>query len=278
MTSSPRPLSSPVLLRQAAVEELGALGAMLDDIRPGQSVHGTRRRIKRIRSLLRLIRAPLGEESFRRLNAALREAAGSLAGPRRAEALVIVARHLEPKSARPAYWRPLAEAYSRTHDADAGPANGLVKARTTIAAVMQDLAQVRLADADEGAVAVALITTYGKARKRLRQALASDDAGELHEARKFLIHHLHHRAILALGGKKQLARLEALRQALGDLNDLDELAHISKTGSSPPPERALARLAKARSRLLAVVADEARRLFRQRPKAYGKRLGASPGA
>lgn len=277
MANTPRRLSSPAALQRAGGEELGSLAALLDTAKPGESVHSARRRIKRLRSLLRLIRAPLGDDAFHRLNGSLRQAAVSLAGSRQVEALLTAARRLEPASAKPAYWRPLAEAHRQAHEAGSAPLTGLTAARASIAAAMQDLAQLSLTDDDDGTASLALVATYGKARKRLRRALASGAATELHEARKFVIHHLHHRSILALGTKKQAARLEALRQALGDLNDLDELAQLCKTSPTRPPARAMARLQKARGRLLEEVTAQAGRLFRHGPRAYGRRIGLDPG-
>ena len=60
----------------------------------GESVHGSRRQIKRLRSLLRLLRSQMGEEAFAAANGALRESADALAGQRRAEALVAAAERM----------------------------------------------------------------------------------------------------------------------------------------------------------------------------------------
>jgi CHAD domain-containing protein len=67
---------------------------------------------------------------------------------------------------------------------------------------------------------------YGTARRKLRTGLAANDITRLHEARKSVIHHLHHVEILApLWPEMARARgaaLTGLREALGDLNDLED--------------------------------------------------------
>jgi hypothetical protein len=264
-------LASPAALQAAGCEEVAALAALLAEAEPGASVHGARRRIKRLRSLSRLLRDDLGEAAYRRLNDALRQAADALAGQRRAEALGLAAKRLETARTATAFWRPLAEAHQLAHEQQGDPASTRAAARAAIAEAAAILAQAPLAAAGEDAAARAMRKTYGKARKRLRKALASGDAGELHEARKFVIHHLHHLSFLG-GGKKRLTQLENLRQLLGDLNDLDELEQLAAQSKATLPDKAAARLGKMRTQLLAACADAARRLFRESPKAFGRRL------
>ena len=72
-------------LRAVTRVELRRLTAALKRAKPGQSVHGARRQIKRLRSLLRLLREAMGEEAFSAINGVLRNAASALAGLRRAE-------------------------------------------------------------------------------------------------------------------------------------------------------------------------------------------------
>lgn len=121
----------------------------------------------------------------------------------------------------------------------------------------------------------AFLAAYGKAWKRLRKALAGGDAVQLHEARKFVIHHLHHLALLHPGRDGRLRRLEALREMLGDLNDLDELEQLA--AGAPRSARDVRRMRKARNRLLGKAEEAARKLFRHKPGAFGKRLGHARG-
>ena len=88
---------SPAVLRKAAQGEASALAALLADTAPGQSVHGARRRIKQLRSLLRLLRPSFEVVAYNAVNDALRDAARALAGHRRAEALLTAAGKLEAR-------------------------------------------------------------------------------------------------------------------------------------------------------------------------------------
>lgn len=272
MAGTRKKLASSATLHAAGREEFAALTATLAEATPENSVHGARRRIKRLRSLSRLMREALGEEASATLNAALRQAADALAGQRRAEALALAAKRLDSSRLATGFWSPLAEAHRRDHAEAGQPAGNLAEARAAIAEASAVFLQARLTAADEDAAARALLKTYAKARKRLRKALAGGDAKELHEARKFVIHHLHHLSFLG-GSKKRLAQLEDLRQLLGDLNDLDELEQLAAQRRAALPDKAGARLHKMRKKLLDACDTASRGLFRQSPKAFARQFG-----
>jgi CHAD domain-containing protein len=268
--------ASPAALKAAGRAELRGLAAALRKAKPGESVHGARRQIKRLRSLARLLRPAMGEEAFQDLNGALKRAADALAGQRRAEALAGVAARLGRKSPAAAqYWRNVAEMHRAAHAGDSPPHGALLPAREAIAEADQRLAAVRLGRSDAALVARAFARTYGRARKRLRRGFASGDVEALHSARKFVIHHLHHLDLLSgvlPPQAKRLAALERLREALGDLNDLDELERLAKAGpASPGPEAALV-MDRARAKHAARARKAARPLFRRKTKAYVKQL------
>jgi CHAD domain-containing protein len=262
---------SPANLQALGRAELRALAAALKAARAAESVHGARRRIKRARSLLRLLREPMGEERFAAANGALRDAADALAGQRRAEALVAAAARLGGGHKGRAAWQKLAEA----HAAETVAGGGLEAARASIAAAATILSGLRPARRPSPAVAEAFLAAYRKARKRLRQGFASGNAQELHTARKHVIHHLHQIDLLRDHLRRPDSRLEALeqlREALGDLNDLDELGQLAAEGALPQP--AAAAMAKRRAVLLARAGKSATRLFRLKPEAFRKRIGA----
>ena len=71
-------------LKIMAEAELTGLEEALEHARPGESVHGARRRIKALRSLLRLMKPALVEAAYESVNDGLRDAADALAGQRRA--------------------------------------------------------------------------------------------------------------------------------------------------------------------------------------------------
>lgn len=258
---------SALSLAALAASEMTALAELLAEARPGQSVHGARRRIKRLRSLLRLLRDGLGETAYRDANAALRAAADALAGHRRAEALLAAADKLGASD--DSGWRGVATAYGQAHDTTADPEEALAAARTAIARAGTVLRTTQFTAADETVVA-AFLSSYGRARRRLRRGLESGAADALHEARKFVIHHLHHIQFLQPGRQKRIAALEELREALGDLNDLAELRQLAAGHQiSAADEKHMRR---ACDRLVRKVTKASGRLFRHAPDRVRKRL------
>lgn len=266
---------SASVLMAAGQREVASLAELLAATQPGQSVHGARRRIKLLRSLLRLLRLSSCSDACREANAALREAADALAGHRRAEALVTAAEKLAARSGDSGvFWRDLAQAHRNSHMEDAGQA--LAIAQQSISRAAAALASAPSEGHDETAVRDAFLGAYGKARRKLRDGLASGDAPTLHEARKNVIHHLHQLKLLRPGRLRRLAALEQLREILGDLNDLDELQQLARSTPIPEPDTRLMR--KARKHLLGEAEDASARLFRHRPDAFGKRMGHAAAA
>src|SRR6478752_7051079 len=77
-------------LRRCACERIGHAIAQLDeglDDEPATAIHEARKDVKKARALLRLYREPLGRETFRRENRALRDAGRELSSVRDAHVL-----------------------------------------------------------------------------------------------------------------------------------------------------------------------------------------------
>ena len=89
--SSPRPIliESPAAHSlRGAVRAMLAKAANLKSGRGDKSVHSSRRQMKRVRAALRLLRAALGESSYRAFNKAVRDAARPLTSLRDAAVLI----------------------------------------------------------------------------------------------------------------------------------------------------------------------------------------------
>ncbi len=272
---------SPAVLKVVARAELQALSALLAKTGAGESVHGARRRIKRLRSLLRLLRVPLGEEAFKALNGALRDAADALAVRRRAEALVGAAERLGGSGASRVPWIAVAELHRQEVAAMSPAEGGIGAARASVAAAAKALSRTRLERGGEEAITMAFISAYRKARRALDVGFHSGQAEDLHEARKHVIHHIHHVDVLGAHlrhAARRIESLEKLREALGDLNDLDELSQLAASADALP-EASAKSMAKRRGLLLKRAEAAARRLFRHKPEAFRKRIGAmwTPG-
>lgn len=273
MSSTAEAIAGAAALAEAGGRELDALGGLLASAAPGDSVHGARRRIKQLRSLLRLLRLCLDGQAFALIDGALRQAADALAGHRRAEALVAAAGKLEAGRAQAGVWLGVAEAHRAAHAAEGDAAAALEDARAMIAAAGRQLSAVRLQPDCDSRIAAAFRATYAKARRRLQSAFESGDATALHEARKVVIHHLHQLKLLHPRCEGRLAWLEQLREILGDLNDLDELEQLAGDAVAAKDRRLMH---KARRRLLGRAEKAADRLFHRKPKRFARRLGHAP--
>lgn len=266
-------------LKIMAEAELTSLEEALEHARPGESVHGARRRIKALRSLLRLMKPALVEAAFENVNHALRDAADALAGQRRAEALVVSAgKFLAGDGEANAYWRHLAETHHAAGLTAMSADAGLHAARAALARASTALASAELRDEGVDVLRRSLTRHYARARRLLDHGLASGNAEELHEARKFVIHHLHHLSLLAphlAAVRRRIADLERLRGFLGDLNDLDELTQVAEAQGKTASPEATRRMEKVRARLLNKTESAAKRLFQHRPRAMADRLGVS---
>jgi CHAD domain-containing protein len=248
----------------------------LGEAQAGTSVHGARRRIKRLRSLLRLIRPAIGENDYHAANGRLRAAADALAGRRRAEALVAAAAklHAGHPSSR---LRALVESHADDLVISVDFADAPRQALDNVTQFKAAMAEWALPDSTDARVMAAFLTTYRKARKLLAHGMETGDATELHEARKFVIHHLHHLELLGDETKakpaKRLRDLESLREILGDLNDLDELQQLASR-HDPALATATAHAASRRRRsLLKAATASSQRLFRRKARAFAKRIG-----
>src|SRR5271157_4951354 len=87
---------------ELAIELLGGTGGTVDE----HAVHETRKALKRLRALLRLLEAELGPSEYARESAALREVAADLAGARDSEVMLATLQGLVERHPRKLRKRP----------------------------------------------------------------------------------------------------------------------------------------------------------------------------
>jgi CHAD domain-containing protein len=274
-------------LRRLARKSLAAQARDLDRAAAGGGVHAARKRLKFIRSLLQLLRPAIGKSAWVKADRRLRAAAHAIAGARRAVALQVAVAKLGPRSSpeNPAL-AELAHVAAAAHGHEAA-ADALGEA---VAGARRDIEKVRggvndwnLPKRNIAPFVTGLRDAYGTARRKLRAGLAAGDIARLHEARKSVIHHLHHLEILEPLWPDRIrvwkTELTSLREALGDLNDLEELERLATGGASKFTSPALLQEARAaiaarRANLLKRVKVRAGRRFAEKPGAFAKRIGA----
>ena len=167
----------------------GRIDHALDELRgksdssPEEAVHEARKDLKKLRALLRMARADLGEETFRRENACFRDAGRELAGVRDSDVLLETLRALELPAGIEGDLRRTIQAHRATGGGDGR--------RTAAAGVVAMLREARgrvddwpLERDSFDALRDGLERTYRRGRRDLRAARAAPTVAALHEWRK----------------------------------------------------------------------------------------------
>jgi CHAD domain-containing protein len=247
----------------------------------GAGVHAARRSIKRMRSVLRLVRPGLGTAAFRGGDRLMKEAADLLAGARQAEAFNAILAKLDisdaARSGALEHLRSLAGP-EVTPDALADAAR---KSLDLVKQLQVELRRWRLPRRGRSFCIGGLKRSYALARRQLAVALRTEDAEALHEARKHVIHNLHHTEMLRGLWPEVMpaivAELTVLREALGEINDLDELISAI-SGFAPADDAILSEIRAAIASLHGAHLLTARRksavLYAEKPLAYAQRIDA----
>ena len=207
------------------------------------AVHGTRRRLKRVRSLLRLVRHDLGEKGYRRESDCFRACAARLAAARDARVLIETFAKLAPLLPGPRRAQTvglvsamLEQRYRRVMRR--GP-----DLRKAVPVVVRHLRQARgrlakwpLRRDDWAALGTGLHATYRKCRRRGAQALESGAAEDLHAWRKFAKYLWHQTEIISPAWPAALKPLAGqwrqLSALLGEHHDLAALAATLRENES----------------------------------------------
>jgi CHAD domain-containing protein len=175
-----------------AIELLGADGGAVPT---AEAVHETRKALKRLRTLVRLLEGELGEQAAAREQLLLREAGRRLAGARDAEVMVSTLEQLQQRHPRKLARRPgVARLRQRLVTERERATARLLGDDVVRAEVLSDLRGARArtsewAPRDEGGftrVEPALARIYGQGRRRHRRASRrrSDRALAMHRWRK----------------------------------------------------------------------------------------------
>ena len=271
-------------VRRIVVDQIARAQAQLGDKGyHAVAVHETRKGLKRLRALLRLIRPAIGEDAFRRENTQLRDIGLSLSGARDRHVLLETANKLEG-------------------DAGMGRKGLIGGLRACIAAangeglpLSMQQAQDRLAEANdrlaalhiEGSgfdiVGAGLELSYRKARRAFAHAYDRPTDEAFHEWRKGAQAHWRQMTLLArawpeyVGARASEAR--TLSQLLGDDHDLAMLvAFVHSEAATAISGEHSALIEKAARQRQAELREAARprgdRLFAEPPKRLRRSVGA----
>jgi CHAD domain-containing protein len=242
------------------------------------AAHNVRREVKKVRAILRLVRAEISAAEYRRLTATLREAAGRLTALRNLHAalgaLTELTRRCDLPSAAPARnIKSDLQGRSRAQEKRLGRA---VPAVRRALEQLRDATDLCVAADDWITVGKGLKKTYRRGRKAYRTVLATPTARNFHEWRKRVKDLWHQLRLLrpALSRKwcGTVDGLEDLAGDLGDDHDLEVLKELVKARSRPS-SRALKELMVCRQKKLRATAIEAgARYYSEKPSHFHGRL------
>lgn len=276
-------------VRTCAREQLGGAIEQLERAQedPVEAIHEARKHLKKARALLRLVRPALGTKTYRRENAALRDAGLALSATRDADVLVETVDKLATRFAG----RLPAVVFEQVHAAFAAEGGG-EQPRAELAPVVQALREALarvedwpLDDAGWDVALAGVARAYASGRDAFAVARREPTPEHLHEWRKRVKDLWYHERLLApvwpavVGAHGEEAHV--LSEYLGDDHDLAVLrARLGPVG----PALDLPAAAGADVAALLVLVDEraaelreqserlGRRLYAESPKAFTRRL------
>jgi CHAD domain-containing protein len=273
--------------RRIALEQIDRAQAQLREEGEEVAVHETRKSLKRLRALLRLLRPAIGEHAFRHENAQLRDIGLSLSGARDRHVLLETTEKLD--AAAPFARREIAGALQQAITASNGAGAPLtmkgVSAR--LAEAKQRLEGLAIEGSGFDVVGAGLERSYHKARRAFREAYEEPSDEAFHEWRKGAQAHWRQMTLLSRAWPAYLeARAEEARelsQLLGDDHDLALLvtfvhsdAAEGLTGEQAAVIETAARRRQAVFRTAAKPRGE--RLFAENPKRLRRSIGIYWGA
>lgn len=240
-------------------------------------VHDLRKTLKRSRAGMRVLRAALGERTYRQCNLALRDVARPLTPIRDNKVLRKTAHKLMAKRHGPAL-ATLQRSLDRQYDTQrkrlprTRPGNTLREVRAQI----QALPAGKLAQID---IAAALARAYKKARTARRRAQRTPSDACLHEWRKQTKYWLYQLRLAQPLKPKRLGtlidRARILTDILGNDHDLAVLRATLEAQPARPDRQLLRKLQRKRERLQRKARRRGKKLFRARPRIVAVRLATS---
>lgn len=209
---------------------------------PIVAVHETRKSLKRLRALLRLIRPALGEDTYRAENAHVREIGRLLSSARDRHVMLETIAKLEAVSgaARKRLGQALRDVLNGANGGQSPTveSSAVKQAQGRLEEADKRFTRLRLAGKGFEIVGPGLEASYRKARRAFRNAYVESTDEAFHEWRKGTQQHWRHMALLSRAWPACLAaRVEGARrlsQTLGDDHDLALLVEFVHSDRAQP--------------------------------------------
>jgi CHAD domain-containing protein len=271
--------------RRIALEQLTRAESQLRS--PGDNavaIHETRKALKRLRALLRLVRRTLREDTFKEVNAQLREVSGILSGARDSHVLLETIINLEGACGLAAKGAggKLREILRTANGGDKPSVDAAVsKALERLAVVKKKFAHLEITGSGFEAIGPGLEASYRRGRRTFREAYSEGSDESFHEWRKSVQLHWRHMALLSNAWPDYFAvrvnEARALSQILGDDHDLALLkAFVAAEPSariSSAQANSIGKLARRRQKQLRTMAQPIGvRLYAEGAKGLHRRM------
>ncbi len=248
------------------------------------SVHESRKALKRLRALLRLVAPAIGDKAFKRRNSALRRIARMLSISRDAEVLATTFDGLRGADERAdAHLRAAREhVLAHTHQAQAAPtAETADQVTVLIAKEVKQFARLGLKGHEFAAIERGLEISYRTARRALQRVDTKPSDDNFHELRKAVQWHWRHMSLLSRAWPDafavRVAASRELSQMLGDDHDLAMVhqAAMHARDISDDARATLTSICRARQAAIrAAVQPRAARLFAENARPFARRIGS----
>jgi CHAD domain-containing protein len=249
-----------------------------------QLVHETRKTIKRMRAMARVLRPEIGEREWERANATLREAGRRLARARDADVRIATLRDMRARHPDELAGEQIDALLARlepprTSTPEPGPEPAVL---ADVAEMRRHLLRWNLLDHDADALVAGLRSIYRDGRRRYKRVEHSrtGDPERLHDWRK-RVKSLYY-ALDTLGGRqlpataKTTRRADRLGEVLGAEHDLWMLASFLQDEPELPErtrELLLALIEQRRGQLRKRALKLGARLYARRPARFAERAG-----
>jgi CHAD domain-containing protein len=249
---------------------------------PEGAVHEARKDVKKARALLRLYRADLDPDTYRRENRALRDAGRELSALRDADVQLGTVDDLADRYAGQLPAAAFKRLRKRVRDEGAAhpaPAAAVDEARARLTRVLADIDDWELPGGGDNAVIKGLALAYARGRKAYARAQSDPTDERLHDWRKRVKDLRYHQQLLRPAWPEVLSAqakaAKTLSDLLGDDHDLAVLDRRVRGIDGPAAEVSdvLELVAQRREELQAAAFQLGRRVYAEAPKRFGRRIG-----
>ena len=269
----------PRAIRAVAAEQLDdAIEQLTSEQDAVRAVHEARKDLKKVRSLLRLIRCGMDRDDRREINGRLRDIAAQMAGARDADVMVeTVGRLHEHFAGRlPAATFELVQRRFAEHAEATEVPDGVVDA---LREELQGVERWNVVSVDRRELIMGAALAYERGRAEFRDVRREPDVETLHEWRKRVKDLWYHAKLLEDAWPPVLSaygeEAHALSDLLGDDHDLGVLAERIAAQQWPATvdaEELVALCHQRREELQEQAFDLGGRLYAEKPRAFARRL------